>query len=95
MTAGATTRPTVPTTSRSASPTTPDTKRSGATTRLYDIVGVLGWNDQPVVRGQGSAIFLHIARPDYTPTQGCVALSLPDLLATLAAGLSAIRVDPI
>jgi L,D-peptidoglycan transpeptidase YkuD (ErfK/YbiS/YcfS/YnhG family) len=51
---------------------------------LYDLVGVLGWNDQPVQRGRGSAIFLHVARPDYAPTEGCVALSQPDLLAALA-----------
>ncbi len=59
---------------------------------LYDIVGVLGWNDAPVVPGQGSAIFLHVARPDYTATEGCIALATPDLRALLAAGLSAIRV---
>jgi L,D-peptidoglycan transpeptidase YkuD (ErfK/YbiS/YcfS/YnhG family) len=55
---------------------------------LYDIVGVLGWNDAPVVKGRGSAIFLHVARPDYAPTEGCVALALPDLLRVLAAGMS-------
>lgn len=59
---------------------------------LYDVVGVLGWNDDPVRRGDGSAIFLHAARPDYSPTEGCIALALPDLLAVLAAGLSAVRV---
>ena len=59
---------------------------------LYDVIGVLGWNDAPVVRGLGSAIFLHVAQPDYAPTQGCIALALPDLLACLAAGLDAIRV---
>ncbi|TPG58069.1 hypothetical protein EAH89_08870 [Roseomonas nepalensis] len=59
---------------------------------VYDIVGVLGWNDAPVVRGRGSAIFLHLARPDYAPTEGCVALALPDLRAALAAGLTAIEV---
>ena len=59
---------------------------------LYDIVGVLGWNDAPIQRGRGSAIFLHIARPDYAPTQGCVALSLSDLTRVLAAGLTEIAV---
>jgi L,D-peptidoglycan transpeptidase YkuD (ErfK/YbiS/YcfS/YnhG family) len=61
---------------------------------LYDIVGVLGWNDAPVVRGRGSAIFLHLARPDYAPTQGCVALAEADLRAALAAGLRAIAASP-
>ncbi|MFT8244215.1 L,D-transpeptidase family protein [Roseomonas sp. BN140053] len=59
---------------------------------LYDVVGVLGWNDAPVVRGRGSAIFLHVARPDYAPTAGCVALMLPDLLQVLRAGLSGLEV---
>lgn len=59
---------------------------------LYDLVGVLGWNDQPVVRGAGSAIFLHVARRDLAPTEGCIALPQKDLLDLLAAGLTAIRV---
>jgi L,D-peptidoglycan transpeptidase YkuD (ErfK/YbiS/YcfS/YnhG family) len=50
---------------------------------LYDVVVVLGHNDDPVVPGAGSAIFLHVARSDYGPTEGCVALALPDLLAVL------------
>jgi L,D-peptidoglycan transpeptidase YkuD (ErfK/YbiS/YcfS/YnhG family) len=53
--------------------------------RIYDLIGVLGWNDAPVVRGRGSAIFLHLARPDGRPTEGCLALALPDLLAILPA----------
>ncbi len=59
---------------------------------LYDIVAVLGWNDAPVERGRGSAIFLHVARPDYAPTEGCVALAPADLTAVLAAGTTALRV---
>lgn len=59
---------------------------------LYDVVGVLGWNDRPVQRNRGSAIFLHVARPDHAPTEGCIALSLPDLLRVLAEGLTAIEV---
>ena len=59
---------------------------------VYDLIGVLGWNDGPVIKRRGSAIFLHIARPDYAPTEGCIALSRPDLLAVLAAGLTEIEV---
>jgi L,D-peptidoglycan transpeptidase YkuD (ErfK/YbiS/YcfS/YnhG family) len=59
---------------------------------LYDIIGVLGWNDSPVVPGDGSAIFLHVARPDYAPTEGCVALARADLLAVLAAGVTSLLV---
>jgi L,D-peptidoglycan transpeptidase YkuD (ErfK/YbiS/YcfS/YnhG family) len=55
---------------------------------LYDVIGVLGWNLSPVVRGLGSAIFLHVARADYAPTEGCVALALPDLLRVLAGGMT-------
>lgn len=59
---------------------------------VYDVIGVLGWNDDPVARGRGSAIFLHVARADYAPTEGCVALAEPDLLAALAADLRALEV---
>lgn len=61
---------------------------------VYDVIGVLGWNDAPVVRGLGSAIFLHVARPDFAPTEGCVALALGDLLSVLEAGLTEIEISP-
>jgi len=50
---------------------------------VYDIVCVLGHNDPPRP-WLGSAIFLHCARPDYRPTEGCIALARPDLEALLA-----------
>ncbi len=59
---------------------------------VYDVIGVLGWNDAPVVRDRGSAIFLHVARPDFAPTEGCVALALPDLRSLLAAGVTGLLV---
>lgn len=52
---------------------------------VYDVVVVLGHNDDPPVPGLGSAVFMHVARPGYTPTEGCVALALPDLLRLLEA----------
>jgi len=58
---------------------------------LYDLVGVLGWNDDPPLPGRGSAIFLHLATPSLAPTAGCVALALPDLLAVLP-GLAVLEV---
>ena len=61
---------------------------------LYDLLGVLGWNDDPVVRDRGSAIFLHVAHPDGRPTEGCIALAPDALRLVLAAGLAAIRIDP-
>jgi len=50
---------------------------------LYDVVVVLGFNDDPVRPGLGSAIFMHVARPEYESTEGCVALTLKDLLSVL------------
>ncbi len=47
--------------------------------RLYDICIVMDWNVSARKRGAGSAIFLHIARPGYQPTEGCVALSETDM----------------
>ena len=50
---------------------------------VYDIVVVMGHNDDPVVPGLGSAVFLHLIRPDRTPTAGCVALAPDDMLRLL------------
>jgi L,D-peptidoglycan transpeptidase YkuD (ErfK/YbiS/YcfS/YnhG family) len=50
---------------------------------LYDLVVELGFNDRPRRRGAGSAIFMHVARDDFAPTAGCVALSLRHLLCVL------------
>ena len=60
---------------------------------LYDLIGVLGWNDAPVQPGRGSAIFLHVARADYAPTQGCIALALIDLQSLLTRGCRAVAVS--
>jgi len=42
---------------------------------LYDVCLVLDWNIAPRRRARGSAIFFHLARPGFTPTQGCVAVT--------------------
>ncbi len=47
---------------------------------LYDLLVVLGHNDDPVRPGAGSAIFLHLAAGDFAPTEGCVALRRADIL---------------
>lgn len=52
---------------------------------LYDLMAVIGYNLEPAVPGAGSAIFLHVATADYGPTEGCVALALPDLEQVLAS----------
>jgi L,D-peptidoglycan transpeptidase YkuD (ErfK/YbiS/YcfS/YnhG family) len=61
---------------------------------VYDVVGVLAHNDDPPVPGLGSAIFLHLAREGYPPSEGCVALARPDLdlLLSLAEPGSAIAI---
>jgi len=46
---------------------------------LYDICIVMDWNMSMRKRSCGSAIFFHIARPGYTPTEGCVAISARDM----------------
>jgi L,D-peptidoglycan transpeptidase YkuD (ErfK/YbiS/YcfS/YnhG family) len=45
-----------------------------------------------VERGRGSAIFLHVARGDYAPTEGCIALALDDLREVLAIGVTEVVV---
>ena len=52
--------------------------------RIYDLIAVTGYNDDPVEPGRGSAVFVHIARPEYQPTEGCVAFSKDDLRRILA-----------
>jgi L,D-peptidoglycan transpeptidase YkuD (ErfK/YbiS/YcfS/YnhG family) len=51
---------------------------------LYDIVVVLGQNDDPVIPGAGSAVFLHVASDGYGPTAGCASMTRADLQAFLA-----------
>jgi L,D-peptidoglycan transpeptidase YkuD (ErfK/YbiS/YcfS/YnhG family) len=56
---------------------------------VYDLVVVIGYNTAPVVPGRGSAIFLHVARPDFSPTAGCIAIDrqvLAGLLGLLGPG---------
>jgi L,D-peptidoglycan transpeptidase YkuD (ErfK/YbiS/YcfS/YnhG family) len=46
---------------------------------VYDVVIPTSQNERPRVLGAGSAIFFHVARRGYAPTEGCVAISLADL----------------
>ncbi len=52
---------------------------------LYDVIVVIGHNDDPIRPGMGSAIFLHLARDDYSPTAGCVAVRREDMGRILKA----------
>jgi len=47
--------------------------------RLYDMLIEIDHNTHPRVAGRGSAVFIHVARPGYAPTAGCVALTARDL----------------
>jgi L,D-peptidoglycan transpeptidase YkuD (ErfK/YbiS/YcfS/YnhG family) len=51
---------------------------------LYDVIVVLGYNRRPRIKGRGSAIFMHVARPGFQPTEGCIALRRADLVRLLA-----------
>ena len=42
---------------------------------IYDVLIVINYNTKPVKKRKGSAIFLHIAKKNYTPTRGCIAVS--------------------
>ena len=46
---------------------------------IYDIVIVLNFNSRPVKKNKGSAIFLHVAKRKYKPTEGCVAIKKNEL----------------
>lgn len=50
---------------------------------VYDVVVEVLYNTNPVQPGLGSAIFMHVAKPGYTPTEGCIALEIQDLLDLL------------
>jgi L,D-peptidoglycan transpeptidase YkuD (ErfK/YbiS/YcfS/YnhG family) len=47
---------------------------------LYDCVIVLNWNMNARAQNRGSAIFVHVAKQGYQPTEGCIALSRHDMI---------------
>ena len=51
---------------------------------LYDMIAVIGYNETAIIPGAGSAIFLHVAAPDYGATEGCVAVAADHLTEILA-----------
>jgi L,D-peptidoglycan transpeptidase YkuD (ErfK/YbiS/YcfS/YnhG family) len=46
---------------------------------LYDFIVELDHNTRPRIAGRGSAVFIHVARPGFAPTAGCIALKTGDL----------------
>jgi len=51
---------------------------------VYDIIVVLNYNLNPIIKGKGSAIFLHVAKKNYNKTQGCIALKKDELLTLIS-----------
>ena len=51
---------------------------------VYDIVVVLNYNLNPIIKSKGSAIFLHVAKKNYNKTQGCIALKKNELLSLVS-----------
>ena len=47
--------------------------------QLYDLIIEIDHNTRPRIAGRGSAVFLHVARPDRSPTAGCIAFAASDL----------------
>jgi L,D-peptidoglycan transpeptidase YkuD (ErfK/YbiS/YcfS/YnhG family) len=73
-----------------------DTEQMWRDDHLYDVLAVIGYNDDPPRPGRGSAIFLHIMRPptdDHQWTAGCVSLKKEDLLEVLSQCTVATEID--
>lgn len=52
--------------------------------RIYDLIIVLNYNMNPVIKNKGSAIFIHIAKNNYNKTKGCIALKKKDLIEIIS-----------
>jgi L,D-peptidoglycan transpeptidase YkuD (ErfK/YbiS/YcfS/YnhG family) len=52
--------------------------------KIYDIIITLDYNTNPIIKNKGSAIFLHVAKENYKPTAGCIALKKEDLMHLLS-----------
>ena len=50
---------------------------------IYDLIINIKYNQKPIIKGKGSAIFLHIAKKKYKPTKGCIAIKKNDFLKIL------------
>ena len=51
---------------------------------LYDIIAILNYNTNPIIKNKGSAIFIHIANNNYKPTAGCVGIKKSNLIKLLS-----------
>jgi len=51
---------------------------------LYDLIVVLSYNTNPIIKNRGSAIFMHIANNSYKKTKGCIALKKEHLIEIIS-----------
>jgi L,D-peptidoglycan transpeptidase YkuD (ErfK/YbiS/YcfS/YnhG family) len=51
---------------------------------LYDLIVVLSYNTNPIIKNRGSAIFMHIANNSYKKTKGCIALKKEHLIKIIS-----------
>ena len=49
------------------------------TDNIYDIIIVLNFNTNPTIKNKGSAIFIHVAKNNLSPTKGCIAIKKKEL----------------
>jgi L,D-peptidoglycan transpeptidase YkuD (ErfK/YbiS/YcfS/YnhG family) len=47
---------------------------------IYDLIIVINYNFNPIIKNKGSAIFLHICKKNYLPTKGCIAINKKDMM---------------
>jgi len=59
----------------------------------YDLILVIGHNDDPPITGLGSAVFIHLDRPDHRSTLGCIAVEPDTLIAILRAASPGDEID--
>ena len=50
---------------------------------IYDIFINIKYNHFPIIKGKGSAIFLHLTNKKYKPTSGCIAIQKRDFIKIL------------
>jgi L,D-peptidoglycan transpeptidase YkuD (ErfK/YbiS/YcfS/YnhG family) len=51
---------------------------------LYNLIAVLDYNTNPIIKNKGSAIFLHVAKNKYQKTKGCIALKKEHLIKIIS-----------
>jgi L,D-peptidoglycan transpeptidase YkuD (ErfK/YbiS/YcfS/YnhG family) len=61
-----------------------DADRLARADALYDFIVEIDHNTRPRIAGRGSAVFIHVARPHFAPTAGCIALEIGALRRLLS-----------